>query len=170
MLPSTLSSYGVYQYLMILRHSSGFRPSVFAVWLFRLASYSLTIQGQQSFAQQQDKVALGCYEYASKTKTASRHRYSWSRCYKYFFDNDEATTISIPSTLSSLWIVHNFLKLSGRFLQCIPSVDGCQHQVQAQSRTSKKNWRTLNFEHLILFFSICKCYTYRFASLVLTLI
>ena len=52
----------------------------FAVSLIQLASYSLTIQGQHSFAQQQDGVAvcewrykysltsLQCYEYASKTK------------------------------------------------------------------------------------------------------
>ena len=65
---------------MILRHSSGFRQRVFAVSLFQLASYSLMIQSQQSFAQQQDKAALcewrykhsltslECYEYASKTK------------------------------------------------------------------------------------------------------
>jgi len=65
---------------MILRHSSGFRQRVFAVSLIQLASYSLMIQSQQSFAQQQDKAALcewrykhsltslECYEYASKTK------------------------------------------------------------------------------------------------------
>ena len=45
---------------MILRHSSGFRQRAFAVSLIQLASYSLMIQlqGQQSFAQQQDKAAL----------------------------------------------------------------------------------------------------------------
>ena len=77
-----LSSYRVYQYLMILRHSSGFRPRAFAVSLIQLASYSLMIQlqSQQSLAQQQDKTAvckwrykhsltsLECYEYVSKTK------------------------------------------------------------------------------------------------------
>ena len=44
---------------MILRHSSGFRQRVFAVSLttYQLTSYSLMIQGQQSFAQQQDKAA-----------------------------------------------------------------------------------------------------------------
>ena len=87
------------------------------------------IQGQQSFAQQQGKVAvcewrykhsltsLECNQYASY-KTASRHRYSGSRCYKCFFDDDHAT-ITIFSTFFSLWIVHNFLKLSVRFLQYI---------------------------------------------------
>ena len=97
-----------------------------------------------------DLTALECYEYASKTKQLQDTFISLSRCYKCFFDDDDAT-IGIFSTLSSSWIVHNFLKLSGRFLQCIPSVDGCQRQVQPQSRTSKKNCRTLNFEHLILF-------------------
>ena len=33
-----------------------------------------------------------------------------TRCYKYFFDDNNAT-ISIFSTFFSLWIVHNLLKL-----------------------------------------------------------
>ena len=124
---------------MILRHSSGFRQR---------ASYSLMIQGQQSFAQKQDKAALcerrykhsltslECYEYASKTKQLQD---TVIVGHAVTNDNDKATTISIFSTFFSLWIVHNFLKLSVRFLQFIPSVDGCQHQIQPQSRTSKKN-------------------------------
>ena len=52
------------------------------------------------------------------------HRYSESRRYKCFFDDDDAI-ISIFSTFFSVWIVHNLLKLSVRLLQFIPSVDGC---------------------------------------------
>ena len=66
-------------------------------------------QSQQSLVQQRDKAAVCRWRYKHsltslecklriciKDQTASRHRYSGSRCYKYFFDNhDEATTISI---------------------------------------------------------------------------
>ena len=57
-----------------------FSPERICSKLIQLASYSLMIQGQQSFAQQKDKVvacewrykhsltSLECYEYASKTK------------------------------------------------------------------------------------------------------
>ena len=146
---------------MILRHSSGFRQRVFVVSLIQLASYSLIIQSQQSLAQQQGKAALcewrykhsltslQCYECVSKVK---QRQDTVIVCHAA--TNVSLTVVMLPLAcfrpFFSLWIVHNFLKLSVRFRQFIPSVDGCQHQVQPQSRTSKKNWRTLDFEHLIL--------------------
>ena len=71
-----LSSYRVYQYLMILRHSSGFRQRVFAVSIIQLASYSLMIQGQQSFAQQQNKAALFKWRY--------KHSLTSLECYNMY--------------------------------------------------------------------------------------
>ena len=97
------------------------------------------IQSQQSLAQQQDKAALcewrykhsltslQCYEYVSKTKQLQDTVIVGHAVTNVSFDGDVAT-MGIFSTLFSLWIVHNFLKLSRRFLQYTPSVDGCQHQ------------------------------------------
>ena len=77
------------------------------------------IQSQQSFAQQQDKVAvckwrykhsltaLECHEYASKTKQL-QDTFIVCHAVTCIFDDDDAT-IGIFSTLSSLWIVHNFI-------------------------------------------------------------
>ena len=108
------------------------------------------IQGQQSFAQQKDKVAvcewrykhsltsLECYEYASKTKQLQD-----TVMVGHAVTNVSLTIMMLPfrifSTFFSLWIVHNMLKLSVPFLQLIPSVVGYYHQVQPQSRTSKKD-------------------------------
>ena len=83
------------------------------------------------------------HEPMAREENVSRSKFSTctsfkTRCYKCFFDDSNAI-ISIFSTFFSLWIVHNLLKLSVRFLQFIPSVDGCYHQVQLQSRTSKKD-------------------------------
>ena len=71
-----LSSYRVYQHLMILGHSSGFRQRVFAVSLIQLASYSLMIQGPRSFAQHQDKVAVCKWRY--------KHSLTSLECYNMY--------------------------------------------------------------------------------------
>ena len=98
-------------------------------------------QGQQSFAQQQDKVAvckwrykhsltaLECYEYASKTKQLQD-----TVIVCHAVTNVSLTVMMLllayfrPSSVCGLFTT--FLKLSGSFLQCIPSVNGSQRQVQ----------------------------------------
>ena len=156
-----------------------FSPESICSILMQLAGYSLMIQGQQSFAHQQDKVAacerrykhcltsLESYEYASKTKQLQD-----TVIVGHAVTNVSLTVMMLLMAYFPPFLVCGFLTtfLNYLYVSCIYTV---RWWMLTSSTTSIKNKQEglKDFElwTLDFVFSICNCCTNCFASLVWTL-